>query len=103
MNRNDFAIIIDANLDVWVAQGNPAYEKLEEVAATPFVAEESGLFYSQMRHRVAMRHDSFPNEGAVIAYPSSVGRRKNETVVDCFPRRRRCTGTPWHVGNLRAK
>lgn len=90
MNRKDLYIAIVGNL-VFVAQGNPAYEQIDDDAII-----EGPLYYSQLRHRIAYRDA----DGSVgIVRPSLLPKTAVAT-VDCFPGRVKCTGTPSLVGTL---
>ena len=51
-NRDDIAIAIDRDGVVWVTQGGPAYYGLGPM---DIVAIETRLYFSQLKHRAAVR------------------------------------------------
>jgi len=99
MNRNDFNIVVLDSGEVYVAQGRPALEALMDRA--PFAAVETGLYHSQMRHRVAIRHRAIgdPSHMAVMT-PSAAETWDGAEIINCNPRGRRCTSTPLLVGKF---
>ncbi len=52
-NRSDIAIAVTNDGEMLIAQGNPAISKLSE--RDDLADYEAGLFFSQLRHRVAWR------------------------------------------------
>jgi hypothetical protein len=53
MNRNDITVAVTQNGEMYIAQGNPAYEKLGDISGCVLHQRESYLYYSQLRYRVA--------------------------------------------------
>ena len=86
-NRNDISIAIigDSSGDKWAmcAQGRPADDCIPDDGVLDY---ESGLYYSQLRHRVIVDGPS----GPAIRCPSQVRDGERVVVQALVPR----TGTP---------
>jgi hypothetical protein len=92
--RKEFAIQITTDGRVYVAQGNPAQRALE--GSRSEAACETGLYFSQMRHRAAVRR---ANGTLEITTPSCL-RHDDQRRLLCDVRGIKCTGAPVLVGTI---
>jgi hypothetical protein len=88
-NRNDITIAVDTKGNVWAAQGETAWEDLQDKG----IAEaEHGLYYSQLPHRAAWRDE---DGNLTVGLPSQA---PSGALV--FGRLHGMTGTPCFVGQV---
>jgi hypothetical protein len=95
MNRNDITVAVTKNGEMYIAQGNPAYDKL--VNDHWLESADFCLYYSQLRYRVAWHSNGLYHVGTRTE-ANAAGASK------VFPfwtsGKLNATGTPRYVGKV---
>lgn len=93
MNRNDITLAVDVDGNMYIAQGNPALEALDNAVGTDYDCEIN-LYYSQVSHRCA----ALTPDGWRVLYPFKAQREGYRwTRFANWPLQdSRCVGTPCH-------
>jgi hypothetical protein len=96
-NRNDLTIAVTTEGHVYVAQGNPAANRLD--ADYDIADEEWGLYFSQLAHRCAFIDSD--GEYRVGTPTTAKAEAMAGTRFVSFPYRLpSCVGTPTFIGRL---
>ena len=90
--RNDITVAVTPDGDMYIAQGQPAYDAMDRLLGSDFECSED-LYYSQVYHRCA----ALTPDGWAVCTPSEAKRNGWRWVR--YPARfGTATGTPVHVG-----
>ena len=93
--RNDIAVGIENNGDVWIAQGGPATSKM---MAKDLSESETHLFYSQVYHRCAWRNPL--TKKLHVGTPTEARQAGAAATVPVHPPYAQMTGAPCLAGRV---